>query len=97
MDALNKLIEENLIVMISKSNCKYCVIAETNLEKFGDIVKIDAIKNPAIYEAAKKLTGQSTVPNIWYNGVHVGGSDKLLAGIENGTIKKPEMKFDEDF
>ena len=33
-------------------------------------------------------TGQNTVPNIFVKGKHLGGCDKTLAAIADGTFEK---------
>jgi len=34
------------------------------------------------------MTGQSTVPNIFIGGVHVGGNDSLMHAKEKGKLEK---------
>lgn len=36
----------------------------------------------------KTLTGQSTVPNVFVGGNHLGGCDSTLAAGSNGKLKK---------
>jgi glutaredoxin len=42
-----------------------------------------AIQNELLYSY-----GQRTVPNVFLNGKHIGGCDKTLEAIENGTFKE---------
>ena len=33
------------------------------------------------------MTGQRTVPNIFINGVHLGGCDNTVAALESGKLR----------
>ena len=35
-----------------------------------------------------KKSGQRTVPNVWVRGKHLGGSDDVVAAIQNGRLQK---------
>jgi glutaredoxin 3 len=61
--------------------CPYCSRAKALLEKKGQSyneidVSYDAAKRE---EMTQKAGGVRTVPQIWINGTHVGGSDDLYA------------------
>ncbi|MFN3400133.1 MAG: glutaredoxin 3 [Ferrovibrio sp.] len=61
--------------------CPYCSRAKALLEKKGQTyneidVSYDAAKRE---EMTQKAGGVRTVPQIWINGTHVGGSDDLYA------------------
>ncbi len=61
--------------------CPYCSRAKALLEKKGQTyneidVSYDAAKRD---EMTQKAGGVRTVPQIWINGTHVGGSDDLYA------------------
>ena len=61
--------------------CPYCARAKALLEKKGQTyneidVSYDAAKRE---EMTQKAGGRRTVPQIWINGTHVGGSDDLYA------------------
>ncbi len=61
--------------------CPYCARAKALLEKKGQTyneidVSYDAAKRE---EMTQKAGGVRTVPQIWINGTHVGGSDDLYA------------------
>ena len=36
----------------------------------------------------KDITGQSTVPNIFIGGQHIGGCSDLLAKVKSGKVKE---------
>ncbi len=61
--------------------CPYCSRAKALLEKKGQTyneidVSYDAARRE---EMTQKAGGVRTVPQIWINGTHVGGSDDLHA------------------
>ncbi|MBY0427915.1 MAG: glutaredoxin 3 [Alphaproteobacteria bacterium] len=69
------------IIVYSGPNCPYCVRAKALLKKkgaaFEDVdVKADVAR---FEEMLAKSNGQRTIPQIFINGVHVGGCDELHA------------------
>jgi glutaredoxin 3 len=61
--------------------CGYCARARSLLQKkgvaFEDIdIEVDTSKRD---EMVKRAGGRMTVPQIFIDGVHVGGSDDLVA------------------
>jgi len=68
--------------------CPYCARAKALLEKKGQSyneidVSYDAAKRD---EMTQKAGGRRTVPQIWINGTHVGGSDDLYALEREGKL-----------
>ena len=61
--------------------CPYCARAKNLLEKKGvDYVNIDVIEDTSKREEMmKRAGGRQTVPQIFIDGEHVGGSDELYA------------------
>jgi glutaredoxin 3 len=59
--------------------CPYCDRAEKLLNRKGvrEIEKIRVDLQPELRDAMIELTGRRTVPQIFINGVHVGGFDDL--------------------
>ena len=53
---------------------------------------------PDIQAVLKELSGQSTVPNVFVNGEHIGGSDKTIQAFSNGSFSRKvvegQMKLD---
>ncbi|WFD34172.1 25S rRNA (adenine(2142)-N(1))-methyltransferase [Malassezia cuniculi] len=90
-----KLISEHLVAVFSKSYCPYCrrakdLIQALNIEssKVG-IIELDKDSNgPAIQNYLLEKTGQRTVPNIFINGKHLGGSDDLSNAQSTGELSK---------
>lgn len=68
------------IEMYATEVCPYCVRAEQLLRRKGetDIEKIRVDLDPAKrQEMETRVPGARTVPQIFINGVHVGGCDDL--------------------
>lgn len=69
------------IIVYSKSYCPYCQAAKALLTRKGArFTEIDLTTDPEGQRAmAKKANGRSTVPQIFIDGQHIGGSDDLHA------------------
>lgn len=61
--------------------CPYCARAKSLLERKGvDYINIDVIEDSSKRdEMVARSGGRHTVPQIFINGEHVGGSDELHA------------------
>ena len=68
--------------------CPYCVRAKALFNKKGVSYKeIDVAGDPALRDAMiKRAGGKRTVPQIFINGQHVGGSDDLYALERRGEL-----------
>lgn len=69
------------VVMYCTAVCPYCVRAEQLLHSKGvseiDMIRVD--QQPELRVAMMEKTGRRTVPQIYINGVHVGGYDDLAS------------------
>jgi len=87
------------VALFSKSYCPFCKKAKEALGAAGIqpvVVELDLIENgPAIQKSLGGKTGKTTVPNVWLNGKFLGGSEEVLAGLENGTFDGVERKMKE--
>jgi len=61
--------------------CPYCARARALLERKGvGYTEIDIIEEPARGdEMIQRAGGRTSVPQIFINGEHIGGSDELVA------------------
>ena len=61
--------------------CGYCARAKSLLNRKGvKYEEVDVMEHPARREEMRRrVNGRNTVPQIFIDGVHVGGSDDLLA------------------
>lgn len=69
------------VLMYSTAVCPYCVRAEELLKRKGvqEIEKIRVDLQPELRIAMMEKTGRRTVPQIYINGVYVGGYDDLAS------------------
>jgi glutaredoxin 3 len=69
------------VLMYSTAVCPYCIRAEQLLKSKGvqEIEKIRVDLQPELRFAMMEKTGRRTVPQIYINGVYVGGYDDLAS------------------
>ena len=76
--------------------CPYCTRARMLLERKGvGYTEIDIIEEPARRgEMIRRAGGRTSVPQIFINGEHIGGSDELVAldraGELDGKLGSPK-------
>jgi len=70
--------------------CPYCVRAKSLFAKKGvGYREIDVAADPTIRDAMiQRAGGRRTVPQIFINGHHVGGSDDLYALDRKGELDR---------
>jgi glutaredoxin 3 len=68
--------------------CPFCARARTLLERKGvAYTEIDIIEEPARRdEMIQRSGGRTSVPQIFINGEHIGGSDELAALESDGEL-----------
>jgi glutaredoxin 3 len=76
------------VQMYCTAVCPYCVRAEHLLKRKGisEIEKIRVDLQPEMRDAMIEMTGRRTVPQIFINGVHVGGFDDLAELDQEGGL-----------
>ena len=89
---IKSTVESNKVVVYSKSYCPFAGQTKTLLSSNGisaKIIELDQVGNGSdIQNTLKSMTGQSTVPNVWIAGKHVGGNDDTQ---KLGAAKIKEM------
>ena len=78
------------ILIYSTASCPYCQAADRLLARKGvsDIERVRVDLEPARRAEMLQKSGRSTVPQIWVDGRHVGGSDELHELDESGQLDK---------
>lgn len=76
------------VEIYTKAWCPYCTRAKRLLDGKGvDYTEYDiTMGGPQRAEMVERAQGGSTVPQIFINGAHVGGSDDLAALEREGTL-----------
>ncbi|XP_050228099.1 glutaredoxin-C3 [Mercurialis annua] len=86
------LINSQTIVIFSKSYCPYCLRAKrifSELQKKPYVVELDLRDDGSqIQYVLLDLFGKRTVPQVFVNGKHIGGSDDLRAAVQSGQLQK---------
>nr|WEY08176.1 thioredoxin reductase 3 [Heteropneustes fossilis]BAQ02337.1 thioredoxin reductase 3-like [Clarias batrachus] len=89
---IQELIDNHLVVVFSKSYCPYCKKVKEFFKEVNvtyEVLELDLIENGAIYQdVLMEMTGQKTVPNVFVNKTHVGGSDKTMQAYKDGHLKQ---------
>lgn len=95
METLKSAISKYPVVVLSKTWCPYCSKAKSIIGtyKLSDkdiyIMELDARDDgDEIQSAAKQLTGQSTVPNVFIQGKSIGGCDNTTKLHNAGELKQ---------
>lgn len=78
------------ITIYTKDYCPYCVKAKQLLKIKGqEFTEVDITNDPdKAVEMVQKAGGAKTVPQIFINDTHVGGSDDLYAANDSGELDK---------
>ncbi|CUM65685.1 uncharacterized protein PRCAT00003333001 [Priceomyces carsonii] len=87
---IEKLIESNKVMVFSKTYCPYCTLTKDLLSsktKELKVLELNTLANgKEIQEGLREMTGQSTVPNIFINGKHIGGNSDLQSLDRSGKL-----------
>ncbi|KAF9432057.1 thioredoxin reductase [Entomortierella beljakovae] len=85
-------IAQNPVMIFSKSYCPYCLqvkeLFEDNYVPYKALEIDEHDQGTEIQEALKRISKQSTVPNVYIKGNHVGGCDATIAANESGLLKQ---------
>mmetsp|Transcript_2788 Transcript_2788/g.6539 ORF Transcript_2788/g.6539 Transcript_2788/m.6539 type:complete len:321 (-) Transcript_2788:455-1417(-) len=88
------LLQENPVVVISKSTCPFCAQAKETLEAEGvsfvayEIDTLPAEETRAVQDGMQEMTGARTVPRVFFSGKCIGGCDDLLALQRSGKLSE---------
>ena len=80
------------VLMYLTASCPFCQSADRLLQEKGVVVeKIRVDLEPARRAEMIQKSGRRTVPQIWIDGLHVGGCDDLYA-LERAGELDPLLK-----
>ncbi|KAG6427871.1 hypothetical protein SASPL_112118 [Salvia splendens] len=89
---VKKTISSHSVVIFSKSYCPYCRRAKAvfkELKQEPYVVELDERDDGGkIQDALSKIVGRRTVPQVFINGKHLGGSDDTVEAYGNGELAK---------
>lgn len=88
---VEEFIKSGQVTIFSKSYCPFCHKVKElfkSLNQDIQVLELDLREDGGpIQDALLQKTGQKTVPNVFVNGVHVGGCDKTFEANASGHIK----------
>lgn len=68
------------VVMYATRYCPYCIRARQLLQaKSISIKEIDVDSDPTLWQTMTERSGRETVPQIFIDGLHIGGYDDMAA------------------
>ena len=77
------------VEIYTKDWCAYCARAKAHLDRKGvSYREIDVTRDPALEAEMVTRSRRRTVPQIFIDGEHVGGSDDLILAERNGTLAR---------
>ncbi|KAJ2961279.1 hypothetical protein NQ176_g11013 [Zarea fungicola] len=86
-----KLIDENPVMVFSKSWCPYCKATKSLLSSLDvdfKTVELDQESDgAAIQDALEGISGQRSVPNIYISKKHIGGNSDIQSLNNSGKLK----------
>ncbi|KAK8283495.1 hypothetical protein V6Z12_D08G099700 [Gossypium hirsutum] len=89
---VKKTISAHKIVIFSKSYCPYCRKAKSvfkELKEVPFVVELDERDDGwNIQDALSEIVGRRTVPQVFINGKHIGGSDDTVEAYQSGKLAK---------
>jgi len=84
------VIREHRVVIFSKTWCPFCAkVKDVFKSKYIDYHRVELDKHPQgeLYQSLlKEITGQSSVPNVFINGKHIGGCDDTVGLNDEGKL-----------
>jgi len=89
--AVAQLIKDNSVMVFSKTTCPFCLKLKSTFKQNRidfTAVELDTMgpMGSDMQKALLDLSGQKTVPNVFVNGKHIGGSDTTLQLLNEGTL-----------
>ncbi|RID73759.1 hypothetical protein BRARA_B00887 [Brassica rapa] len=89
---VKKTISSHKIVIFSKSYCPYCRRAKSvfsELDQVPHVVELDEREDGwNVQSALGEIVGRRTVPQVFINGKHIGGSDDTVEAHKSGELAK---------
>jgi glutaredoxin 3 len=77
------------VVIYTTDYCSFCARTKALLRSKGvDFEEIDLSRDPGLREEVQQRTGRRTVPQIFIDGVSVGGFDEIRQLDEDGELDR---------
>ncbi|KAF4977185.1 hypothetical protein FDECE_18383 [Fusarium decemcellulare] len=86
-----QLIDNNAVVVFSKSYCPYCRQTKKTLDDLNaayELLELDQIPDGSdLQDALEQISGQRTVPNVYINKKHIGGNSDIQSLKSAGKLQ----------
>ncbi|XP_022137238.1 glutaredoxin-C1 [Momordica charantia] len=90
LNEAKKIISSHPVVVFSKTYCGFCTRVKQLLTQLGASYKVIELDQQSdgdtIQSALEEWTGQSTVPNVFIGGKHIGGCDAVTEKHNRGQL-----------
>ncbi|CAM0148556.1 unnamed protein product [Urochloa decumbens] len=98
-ESVKKTVADNPVVIYSKSWCSYCMEVKTLFKRIGvqpHVIELDHLgaQGPQLQKVLERLTGQSTVPNVFIGGKHIGGCTDTVKLHRKGELASMLSELD---
>lgn len=81
------------VTVYSIQGCPHCVQAKAILGHLEvPVCDVDIGRHPELRARVKELTGCSTVPQIFFNSIHIGGNDDLQKLVRRSITSKKKYR-----
>ncbi len=71
------------VSIMTRPGCPFCESAKQMLSERGIRYEEISVGNDASLRSVRAITGRDTVPQVFINGEHIGGSDELESHLSN--------------
>lgn len=71
--------EPEQVTLMTRAGCPHCTRAKALLEKHNHSYEEIELGGKVSYRSIEAITGQSTTPQVFIGGKHIGGADELAA------------------
>ncbi|XP_062192952.1 monothiol glutaredoxin-S10-like [Phragmites australis] len=90
-ESVKRTVADNPVVIYSKSWCSYSMEVKALFKRIGvqpHVIELDHLgaQGPQLQKVLERLTGQSTVPNVFIGGKHVGGCTDTVKLYRKGEL-----------
>ncbi|KAL0535394.1 hypothetical protein IC582_029723 [Cucumis melo] len=90
LNEVKKIISTDPVVVFSKTYCGFCSSVKKLLTQLGARYKVIELNQESngdkIQSALAEWTGQTTVPNVFIGGKHIGGCDAVTEKHHRGQL-----------
>ncbi|PTB63334.1 glutaredoxin [Trichoderma citrinoviride] len=88
---VQRIIDNNNVVVFSKTWCPHCKATKQTLNDLKaqyEVVELDNRNDgDELQDALLEISGQRSVPNIFFGKKHVGGNSDLQELVKSGQLK----------